>query len=299
MSNALIDFSNEIADVVEQAATAAVRVEGRRRLAATGIVWREQGLVITADHVVKRDDNIRIGFASGRVSNAELVGRDPTTDLALLRVDDGLGESLEWSEDINLKVGHIVLALGRPGEKIQATMGVVSAIGPSWRTPAGGELSQYVQTDVVMYPGFSGGPLVSASGEFIGMNTSRLVRGVSMTISSESLNAIANDLIEHGQVRRGYLGVSLQIVRLPEKLASELGQRTGLLIAGVEVGSPADKSELYQGDILVNIMDTPIRHMDDLFVQLPGDRIGSKVSLQIIRAGELLNVEVEIGVREG
>jgi S1-C subfamily serine protease len=298
MSESLKSLSTALADVVESAADFVVRVEGRRRLAASGIVWASEGLIITANHVVKRDEGIRVGFGAEEIMTAEVVGRDPTTDLAVLKVDRKIDSKPDWQDEGELRVGHIILALGRPGTSIQATLGVISALGPGWRTPAGGELTRYFQTDVVMYPGFSGGPLVNVSGEFVGLNTSSLVRGVSMTIPTGSLQTITKDLIEYGHIRRGYLGVSLQIVRLPESLAVELGQNHALLIAGIEEGSPAEQSELYQGDILISAGEFPLRHMDDLFVQLRSDKIGKKLPFRIIRAGELLEVVVKIGARK-
>lgn len=298
MSEALESLSSSLANVVESASNAVVTVEGRRRLAATGIVWSRDGHVITANHVVQRENGLIVGLTSGDKSKAEVVGRDPTTDVALLKIAANFNNIPGWVDGKELRVGHLVLALGRPGSSVQATLGVVSALGPNWRTPAGGELSHYLQTDVVMYPGFSGGPLVSSTGEFAGLNTSALVRGVSLTIPSNSLEAIANELLEHGQVRRGYLGVSLQIVRLPEALGDRFDQQTGLLIAGIEPGSPAALSDLYQGDILVSAADAPLRHMDDLFIQLKRDRIGKTIPFRIVRAGEVIEIEVQIGMRE-
>jgi S1-C subfamily serine protease len=297
MTETLKEFSAAIADVVEQASDSVVRVEGRRRIPASGIVWSREGLILTANHVLKRDEGLHVGLPSGERTRAEIVGRDPTTDLAILRVEAEIEASPVWLDDEKVKVGHLVLALGRPGERVQATLGVVSALGSAWRTAAGGDLTRYVQTDAVMYPGFSGGPLVNASGEFIGLNTSALVRGVSMTIPTSSLNPIATELIEYGQVKRGYLGVNLQVVRLPSGLEAELEQSTGLLISSIEKNSPASRSDLYLGDIVVKAAGAPIQHLDDLFAQLTGDRIGSRLPFSIIRAGDVLEIEVEIGSR--
>lgn len=297
MTDALESLSTAIADTVQTASDAVVRVEARRRLPASGIIWDPEGLIITASHVLQRDEGIQVGLTGGEKLPVELVGRDPTTDLAVLRASAEIGPIPEWKADSDLKVGHIVLALGRPGTKIQATMGVVSALGANWRTPAGGDLSRYVQTDVVMYPGFSGGPLVGADGQFIGLNTSGLVRGVSLTIPAESLKTIADDLLEYGEVRRGYLGVSLQVVMLPESIQSELDQRTGLLVVGIEKGSPASNGKLHQGDVLVEAAGKPLRQMDDLFSQLGGERIGTELPLRAIRAGKLIETSVEVGSR--
>ena len=298
MTETLESLSNAIADTVETAANAVVRVEGRRRLPASGIIWDQDGLIITASHVLQRDEGIHVGLPDGERIAVELVGRDPTTDLAVLRSSQTLGHPPEWRDLSDVKVGHLVLALGRPGKTVQATMGVVSALGAPWRTPAGAELSRYLQTDVVMYPGFSGGPLVSANGGFVGLNTSALLRGVSMTVPADNLKSIADDLVKYGEVRRGYLGVSLQIVRLPDSVQSEVGQKTGLLVVGIEEGSPASKGDLHQGDVLVRASDVSLQQMDDLFMQLGGEQIGSKLPLSVIRAGELLEVDLEVGSRK-
>ncbi|HIF42693.1 MAG TPA: serine protease, partial [Dehalococcoidia bacterium] len=170
MSTVLPDFSEALADAVESAAGGLVRVEGRDRLPATGIVWDADGLVITSHHVLERDENINVGFEDGETVTAELVGRDPATDLALLRTAKRGQTAPTWAEPEDLRVGHLALALGRPGAKPHATMGIISALGKSWRTPAGGQIDRYLQTDIVMYPGFSGGPLVDHQGQLVGMS---------------------------------------------------------------------------------------------------------------------------------
>ncbi len=198
-----------MADAVSAAADGLVRVEGRDRLPATGIVWDAEGLVLTAHHILERDENINIGYQDGETVSAELLGRDPATDLALLRTPKRGASVPSWAEPESLRVGHLALALGRPGKNVRATMGIVSALGKAWRTPAGGPVDRYLQTDTVMYPGFSGGPLVDAQGRFVGLNSSALVRGVSITVPAPTLKRVAQDLHEHGSVRRAYLGVGV------------------------------------------------------------------------------------------
>jgi S1-C subfamily serine protease len=289
----LADLSNTLAQTVAASDPAVVRVEGRRRLAASGFVWSGDGLIVTANHVLRRDEGIQIGLADGRTVAASVVGRDPSTDLAVLRAEAGDLAPAKQAEEV--KVGHLVLALGRPGRTVQATLGIVSALGESWRTPMGGKIDRYLQTDVVMYPGFSGGPLISATGQVIGLNSSALMRGVSVTIPAATIAQVADSLLAHGRVRRGYLGVSNQPVRLPEALKAQLGQETGLLISNVETGSPADQGGLVLGDIIVGLDGQPVRHHDDLLALLSGDRVGTKVPVQIVRGGQLQTVNVTIG----
>ena len=292
MSTALPDFSEALADAVAAAEDGLVRVEGRDRLPATGIVWDAEGLIVTAHHILERDDNINIGFLDGETVSAEVLGRDPATDLALLRTPKRGARVPSWAEPESLRVGHLALALGRPGASVRATMGIISALGNAWRTPAGGPVDRYVQTDTVMYPGFSGGPLVDAQGRFVGLNSSALVRGLSITVPAPTLNRVVTDLREHGSVRRAYLGVGTQPARLPDAVAKELGQETGLLLVSVDPGSAAEAGGLFLGDTLVALGETPVRQMDDLFNGLGGDRIGKALTVRILRGGKSVELTV-------
>jgi S1-C subfamily serine protease len=299
MTKVLQNLSDSLAQTVETAGPGVVKVDARRRLPASGIVWSADGLIVTAHHVVQRDDNIEVGLPDGQTVAASLVGRDPTTDLAVLRTKIGslTAPALVEVDAQNVKVGHLVLALGRPGRTVQATLGIVSALGEGWRTPAGGQVDHYLQTDVVMYPGFSGGPLVNAAGAVVGLNTSALLRGVSLTVPVPTLRRVMETLLQHGRVRRGYLGVSTQPVRLPEALAQQLGQETGLLLAGVEAGSPAEQGGLLLGDTIVALADAPIRQHDDLLSLLSADQVGASVPVRVVRGGQIEEVEVVVGER--
>jgi len=296
MTDVLQNLSNDLAATVEAASRSLVRVEGRRRMAASGIIWSDNGLIVTANHVVERDENIGVGLPNGAVVNASVVGRDHTTDIAILKVQANELTPAAWATDA--KVGHLVLAVGRPDAGVQATLGVVSAVGESWRTGAGGMIDQYLQTDVVMYPGFSGGALVTAGGQMLGMNTSGLANGVSLTIPAVTLQRVAQALQAHGRVRRGFLGVSAQPVRLPAPVAAQVQQETGLLLAAVEQGSPADQGGLYLGDTLVALDGQAVRHMDDLMAILSGDRVGKAVTAKIVRGGQVHEASVTIGERQ-
>ncbi len=292
MSTVLPDLSDALADAVSSAADGLVRVEGRDRLPATGIIWDAEGLIVTSHHVLERDENIKVGFQDGESLAAELVGRDPSTDLALLRTSKRGSDVPTWAEPESLRVGHLALALGRPGASVRATLGIISVLGKAWRTPAGGPVDRYLQTDTVMYPGFSGGPLVDAQGRFVGLNSSALVRGVSITVPVPTLKRVVQDLEKHGSVRRAYLGVGAQPTRLPDALAKELGLETGLLLVSVEPGSAAENGGLFLGDTLVTLGESPVRHMDDLFNGLDGERIGKPLAVRIIRGGQLVDVTV-------
>ncbi len=292
---ALAALSDALASAVETAGPSIVRVEGRRRLPATGIVWSADGLIVTAHHVVEQDENIGIGLPDGRSVTATLVGRDPTTDLALLRAQvDGLAVP-EWVSGEALHVGHLALALGRPGQSVMATLGIVSALKKDWRTPAGGQLDYYLQTDALMYPGFSGGPLVSAGGKFLGLNTSAMLRDITLSIPAGTISRVADVLLRHGRVRRGYLGVGAQTVRLPKAVGEQVGQETGLLLGSVEAGSPAERSGLFMGDTLLSLDGQRTAHLDDLLAALSGDRVGKTVPVRLLRGGQLTEVNVLVG----
>lgn len=293
----LRSLSDALASTVEAAGPAVVRLEARPRLPASGIVWSADGIIVTAHHVVERDEKIRIGLADGRTCPAVLIGRDPTTDLAVLRADAGPLNAATWAPTDELGVGHLVLALGRPGETVQATLGIVSALGKSWRTPAGGEVDRYLQTDLVMYPGFSGGPLVDAGGRVVGVNTSALLRGVSLALPVATVRGVVETLLAHGRVRRGYLGVGIQPVRLPSGLAQEVGQETGLLLVQVRPESPGEQAGLLLGDTIVTLDGQPVPHHDALLALLSGSRVGTIVPVRIVRAGQVQDLSVTIGER--
>lgn len=302
MATALTQFSDQLAALVAQAGAGVVRVEGRRRMPASGIVWSADGHILTAHHVLHQDENIQVGLApagagAGETVAATLVGRDPATDLAVLKVEaSGLVPFVEVDKE-KRGVGQLALALGRPGQSVQATLGIISALGGEWRTPHGGQIERYLQTDVVMYPGFSGGPLVSAGGQLIGLNSSALLPGHSVAVPVPTLARVVEALLTHGRMRRGYLGVSTQRVRLPEGLAGSLGQKRGLLIVSVEAGSSAEQAGLTLGDTLITFNGKAVQKHEDLLAQLVGDVVGQSVPVRIVRGGQVQEMEVVVGER--
>ncbi|GIK39887.1 MAG: serine protease [Chloroflexota bacterium] len=296
MTDTLQNLSNALAQTVATASLSIVRVEARRRLAASGIVWSADGLIVTAHHTVQKEEGLQVGLPEGQTVAAALVGRDPTTDLAVLRAEARNLTPLTPAA-ASMQVGHLVLALGRPGQTVQATLGIISALGENWRTSVGGLIDRYVQTDVVMYPGFSGGPLVNTAGQLLGLNTSALVRGISLTIPAVTLQRVVEMLVKHGKVRRGYLGVNTQPVRLPAALEQQLGQEAGLLLAAVEPGSPAEQGGLLLGDTIVAVEGSAVQQHDDLLALLSSDRVGTSVKLRIVRGGQVQEMNVIVGER--
>lgn len=300
-TNGLLAFSDGLAAAVERAGLSTVRVIARRRLAATGIVWSVDGLVVTADHVVEVDEGITVGLPDGRTVKAALVGRDPGSDLAVLRAEaTDLTPAAQAPKD-SARVGSLALAVGRPGESGPlATLGIVSARTGAWRTWRGGVLESLIETDVVLYPGYSGGPLVDVLGRVAGLNSSMLIRGASAAVPVEVIDRVVRALLAGGKVRRGYLGVTTQQVAVPSGPAKAHGltQATGLLVIGVEAGGPAEQGGLIVGDILIGLAGQPVRDADDLQALLTGEKIGASTPVRVLRGGNPTDVGVVVGERE-
>lgn len=293
----LAELSDALAEVVEKTQAAVVRVEARHRWPASGVVWAD-GLIVTADHVVERDDEIEIGLTGERTAGATLVGRDPTTDLAVLRSDAATTAAApQWADPGAVKVGQLVLAISRPGRTARASLGIMSAAGGNWRTPTGGEIERYLQPDVERLFGFSGGLLVDTSGKALGVNTTGLMRRAPMTIPAPTIRRVVEALVKHGRIRRGYLGIGGHPVRLSESIGREAGQRRGLIIISVEPGSPADRGGLFAGDIIVAIDQTPIRHPGEVSSRLDEKSIGKPLSVRLVRAGKIADVTLTVGDR--
>ncbi len=297
--NLLSALSDAMADAVEKASVSTVLVNGRRRFPASGIAYASD-LILTASHVVEREDEIPVILPDGSEHAGDLLGRDPGSDLAVLRLVRSV-PSLAEPAAKEARVGQLVLALGRPTpDGVQASLGVVSAIAGPVHTRRGGLLERHIRTDAIPYPGFSGGPLVDSSGKILGMNTSGLTRGASLAIPSGLAWRIAESLIAHGSVRRGYLGIRSQPVEIPQVQREALGrqQTRGLLIVGVEANSPAIDAGLMVGDILIGFAGKPVSGPDELFLSLASEVVGHPTSLEILRAGELQEVTVTIGERK-
>lgn len=297
MFDQLKALSAELAALVRAAGEGVVRVSARPHFGASGIVWSADGVIVTADHVIEREDRIEVGLADGRTVEARLVGRDPSTDLAVVRAEAGGLKAARPGSIEELQVGHIVLALARPGREVQATLGIVSALGGPWRTLTGGQLDRYLQTDVAMHPGFSGGPLVAADGSVVGLNSSALARGVSVAVPITTLGRVVETLLTHGRVRRAYLGIASHPVRLPDAVRERVGRAMGLVVVSVEGGSPADRAGLTVGDVIIAVGDQPVSRPDELLAQLTADRIGKPLPVRVLRGGQPVEVVVTPGER--
>jgi len=298
MTNPLTDFSNILTAAAEKGGASTVLVDARKRYPASGIVYGED-LVLTADHVVTREDDIKVVLADGKSLKATIAGRDPGSDLAVLRVSEKVLTPAKTSDDV--KVGQLVLAVGRPNSSgIQASWGIVTAIAGPSRTHRGGLLDKYIRTETTPYPGFSGGPLLNTEGEVLGLNTSGLTQNSALTIPAGAAWRIAEALAKHGSVKRGYLGVRTQPVEIPEaaRAALKREQKSGLLVLWLEENGPAQKGGLFVGDTIVAVGGKSASDPDDLFAALTSDTVGKPIAVEVLRGGKPETVNVTVGERK-
>ena len=288
-------ISNQMADAVARAGAALVQVRGRARGPASGIVYSDN-TVITADHVLERDDDLSVVAPDGRELPAQLVGRDAASDLALLRVPD-LGVAAASFVEAPARVGQIILAVGRPGAEPMASLGIVSAMGGPLRSRRGAVLEQFIQTDAIPYPGFSGGALIDANGAVVGVLTTGLAGGVALGVPAALARRIVDALATGGSVKRGFLGISSQPVEIPAAQRAGLAQERGLLVVRVEPGSPAEQGGLMLGDVLTAFDGTTLSDTDELQALLGGERVGKAVPMQLLRGGTITTLEVTVGQR--
>jgi S1-C subfamily serine protease len=296
-NNLGLAISEAAADAVERAGRLTVTVDARKRHPASGIAF-DTDLILTADHVIEREEHIRVVLPDGQEHEAVLVGRDRGSDLALLRVENARLAPARAAEQPP-RVGNLVLAVGRPvGHSVQASFGVINAIGGAIRTRRGMGVESYIAADATPYPGFSGGPLVNFAGSVFGINTSGLVQGMSLAIPFSLALSSAESISKHGRVRRGYLGIRSQTVDLPPQARESLGrqQETGLLIIGVEAAGPSAQA-LMVGDILVGAGGKPVADHEDLMTALSSETVGRPVALEILRGGSLTRADVTVAER--
>ncbi|MCE9668799.1 S1C family serine protease [Myxococcus stipitatus] len=293
----LQSLSHSLASVVERTAPSVVRIEARRRRGATGIVWGTEGHILTTSHAVEHEGSIQVGLPDGRTVSAELVGRDASTDIALLKVDPGGLATLTPATLDDVKVGHLVVAVARPGRTARATLGMVSTHGDGWRTHAGGRVDRYLETDADLPPGFSGGALVDAQGRLVGMLTAAFSRTAAVVLPVDTLTRVASTLKEHGGIRRGYLGVGAHPVKLPRDQWEAAGTEGGLIFLSVDPDGPASKVGLALGDVLLSLGGQAMHGVEDLLGYLGDEKVGASVQARVLRAGEVREVPITIGRR--
>jgi len=288
-------LSQQLASVVESAAPGVVRVDDGSRLTASGLIWESDGVILTTSHGVEQDEEIAIELHDGTTLDATLAGRDDDTDLAVLRVRATGLPAVRRAPADEVKVGHLMLAIGRPGDAgLQATIGIVSA---RLESQSGGHAEHVLHTDAILYPGFSGGALVDTEGRVAGLLNRGFGRGIGVALGVPILEHVAGALLAQGRVRRGYLGISTQAVLLPDGLRRtlNLAQERGLLIAGVGNGTPAEAGGLLLGDTLLALDGAPVEDAVELRRRLRAHPAGQSVTLRLLRGGALLDLTVTLG----
>jgi len=287
------DLSNALAGAVERAAGSVFAVHGRSRVPSTGVQWRA-GLIVTASHTVEPDRDVTLTAPDGRTLSARVAGRDPGLDIAVLRAEvDGVPVA-DIGDDSDLRIGHLVLALGAGP---RASAGIVSALDiRGGRQPVAGEI---LAVDLTLYPGFSGGPLVDVLGRVIGITTSGVSRHLQCAVRAATVTRLAEHVVRGGKIPRAYFGVGTQPVMLPDHLRERLSlaQRTAVIVVNVTPDSPAAAAGLVIGDVIVTIAGHAIAEPGDLLTVLQPDRAGKTVTTSILRGGEPRELQVTVGER--
>ena len=266
-----------------------VAVDARPRFGSSGVFWRP-GIVVTAEHTIRREEEIEIVLADGAKAPATVAGSDPGTDLAVLKVEGHSGDAPALSQG-DPAVGNIALGISRsPDSGVNATMGIVSAVSGSWRTWRGGRLDRYIRLDLTMFPASSGGLVVNTTGEAIGIATSALSRIAGLAIPVSTVNRVVDEILSRGHVARGYLGVGLQPVELPD-------HHKGLIVLSLEPEGPAAKAGILIGDVLISLGGAAVADTDDIQTALEGQKVGEKIDAGVVRGGANVTISIAIGER--
>jgi S1-C subfamily serine protease len=288
MANELAALSNELAAAVEKAGRTVVAVHARPRFSSSGVFWRP-GVIVTAEHTVRREEEITVTLPDGKNAPATLAGTDAGTDIAVLKAD--------WSGPLNARSGadpvpgNLALSIGRSEDSgVNATMGIVSAVSGAWRTWRGGRLDHYIRLDLTLYPGSSGGAVINTGGEILGIATSALSRIAGVAIPAATIDRVVDEILARGHVTRGYLGVGLQPVELPD-------HQKGLIVLSLEPAGPAAKAGVLIGDILVSLGGTAVSDTEDIQLVLEKYPVGQAVEAEVLRGGVSQKIAIAVGER--
>jgi S1-C subfamily serine protease len=297
----MASLSDELVQLVELFGKRVVAVHARAHYPSSGVVWRS-GVVVTADHTVRRDEEIQVTLPDGKRVAATLAGNDPGTDLAVLKVEGLTVEDAAATGEASARVGELALVIGRsPDSGPNASLGIISAHSGPWRTWRGGQLDRYIRLDAKLFPNSSGGAVIDSRGRLLGIATSALSRIAGLTIPAATIDRVVNAVLEKGHVPRGYIGIGAQPVAIPDALRVKLSLkgRAGIMVVNVEAAGPADKAGILLGDILVGINGKPVEEIEDLQSFSDSGVIGKAVKAQVVRAGALREVEITVGERPG
>lgn len=299
MSTELIDLSNALARETDRAAASAVAIHTESRGSSSGVVWRP-GIIVTAEHALRRDEEIHATLPDGRVVTAALAGRDASTDLAVLKCAEAATPVAEIGDAATIKPGSLVLVVGRTrASGPVAALGAISLVASERRTWLGAPLSPYIRLDVGLQPTVVGGLVIDASGHAIGIATPRFARFGAIAVPASTVNRVVDALLQAGHIPQGYLGVGLHPIRLPEALRQTLqrNEKTAAIVVEVEPDSPAHKGGIMIGDLLVSFGPHAITRVEDVHAQLSADAIGKPVVVKLIRGGAPKEITIVVGER--
>jgi S1-C subfamily serine protease len=299
MSTELIDLSNALARETDRAAASIVAVHTEARGSSSGVVWRN-GMIVTSEHALRRDEEIHVTLPDGRVVPAALAGRDASTDLAILKCAEAASPVAEISDAATIKPGSLVLVVGRTrASGPVAALGAVSLVAPERRTWIGAPLSPYVRLDVGLQPTAVGGAVIDAYGRAIGMATPRFARFGAIAVPASAVNRVADALLRTGHIPHGYLGVGLHPIRLPDALRQTLqrNEKTAAMVIEVEPDGPAHKAGIMIGDLLISFGAQPITRVEDVHAQLAAEAIGKPVVVKLVRGGAAQEASIVVGER--
>jgi S1-C subfamily serine protease len=299
MASVLETLSNDFAAAAEAVGSSVAAIYGRRWMPSSGIQWRK-GFIVTAHHTIRREEDITVVAAGGKSFKANLAGRDPSTDLAILKVSEESALPIPVFGDGGLKLGHVVLALGRSrGSNLVASAGIVGGISGEWEPRRGARVDQHIRLSLELYPGFSGGPLINAQGKVVGINTRGLSRGRAVTIPLATVNRIVDELIEKGHIAKPYLGLAMQPVAVPESLRGKVpgAGNSAVLVVHVEPAGPADKAGVLLGDVVIELQGKPVEDTGDIQQLLGSAKIGDTVAATVLRGGAPVKLSITLADR--
>jgi S1-C subfamily serine protease len=299
MSAELVNLSNALAQVTEHASASVVAIHTEAHGSSSGVIWRD-GVIVTSEHALRRDEEIHVTLPDGRVVGATLVGRDPSTDLAVLKYTEVGNRAIESGDVSAVKPGSLTLIVGRTRASGRvAALGVVSLVAGERRTWTGSSLAPYIRLDAALQPTAVGGAVVDVHGKIIGLASPRFARFGAVVIPAATVNRVAETLQKKGRIPRGYLGVALQPVRLPEQLRQSLQyeEKTAAIILEVEPEGPAHKAGIVIGDILVTLAGQPIARPENVQSHLHAENIGKSLNARIVRGGAVRDVSILVGDR--
>jgi len=293
-TNTLAELSSQLSAAVEQIGGHIVAIHARRRIPSSGVIWRE-GVIVSASHTVRRDGDVRVKLPSGDDVVAHVVGRDAATDLVVLRAPEVKSPPAPRADASAARVGSFVVAVGRPGRTVTASFGIVSADVDGWRSGSGARLDRVLRLDLAVYDGFSGGPLIAASGGVIGIDNSAFARGGAAALPASVVDPVVDELLTRGHIRRPFIGVGVHPVALGSAVVerNDLSHDGALVVVSLAEGEAADAAGILLGDLLIAVDGRPLARPSDLLDALSGVSEGGSLRATVLRGGVPHEVTIE------